>query len=60
MSEATVAERMTMYPEGPDGPEPLWLWLWLWLNEQGLPCDRPHGRTSSARPTTGVVSSWVR
>ncbi|CAM5310158.1 hypothetical protein SABIM44S_00154 [Streptomyces abikoensis] len=24
---------MTLYTEGPDGPEP----LWLWLNEQGLP-----------------------
>ncbi|MCX5309012.1 site-specific integrase [Streptomyces sp. NBC_00160] len=33
MADLTVAERMTLYTEGPQGPEP----LWLWLNEQGLP-----------------------
>ncbi|MBK3629278.1 site-specific integrase [Streptomyces sp. MBT49] len=33
LAEATVAERMTLYFEGPNGLEP----LWLWLNEQGLP-----------------------
>jgi site-specific recombinase XerD len=33
LTEATVAERMTLFTEGPEGPEP----LWLWLNEQGLP-----------------------
>lgn len=33
LNEATVAERMTLYTDGPEGPEP----LWLWLNEQGLP-----------------------
>ncbi|WP_275462294.1 integrase [Streptomyces noursei] len=33
LSDLTVAERMTLYTEGPHGPEP----LWLWLNEQGLP-----------------------
>jgi hypothetical protein len=37
LSEATVAERMTLYTEGPEGPEP----LWLWLNEQGLPLRPP-------------------
>ncbi|KAB2588384.1 integrase [Streptomyces arboris] len=33
LTEATVAERMLMFTEGPAGPEP----LWLWLNESGLP-----------------------
>ncbi|MGW2937919.1 site-specific integrase [Streptomyces sp. NPDC001156] len=33
LSEADVAERMTLFTEGPAGPEP----LWLWLNESGLP-----------------------
>ncbi|ONI49843.1 site-specific tyrosine recombinase XerC [Streptomyces sp. IB2014 011-1] len=33
LGEATVAERMTYFTEGPQGPEP----LWLWLNESGLP-----------------------
>jgi hypothetical protein len=29
----TVAERMTLFHDGPHGPEP----MWLWLNERGLP-----------------------
>ncbi|WP_326630432.1 site-specific integrase [Streptomyces sp. NBC_01761] len=33
LSEAHVSERMTLFVEGPSGPEP----LWLWLNESGLP-----------------------
>ncbi|MBT1183928.1 site-specific integrase [Streptomyces sp. CJ_13] len=33
LAEATVAERMSLFTEGPMGPEP----LWLWLNESGLP-----------------------
>ncbi|MFD8474891.1 tyrosine-type recombinase/integrase [Streptomyces globisporus] len=33
LTEATVDERMSLFTEGPDGPEP----LWLWLNESGLP-----------------------
>ncbi|MGW3823395.1 site-specific integrase [Streptomyces sp. NPDC005071] len=33
LSRMAVAERLTLFTEGPDGPEP----LWLWLNEQGLP-----------------------
>ncbi|WP_449475261.1 site-specific integrase [Streptomyces abikoensis] len=33
LTALTVERRMTLYTEGPDGPEP----LWLWLNEQGLP-----------------------
>ncbi|MFE9367872.1 tyrosine-type recombinase/integrase [Streptomyces sp. NPDC006978] len=33
LADLTVAERMTLYTEGPKGAEP----LWLWLNEQGLP-----------------------
>nr|WSZ20453.1 hypothetical protein OH837_47750 [Streptomyces canus] len=33
LAEATVAERMNLFTEGPAGPEP----LWLWLNESGLP-----------------------
>ncbi|MFD5720918.1 site-specific integrase [Streptomyces sp. NPDC127036] len=33
LSRATDLDRMTLYTEGPRGPEP----LWLWLNEQGLP-----------------------
>ncbi|MFD7550568.1 site-specific integrase [Streptomyces sp. NPDC059816] len=33
LAEATVRERMMLFAEGPEGPEP----LWLWLNESGLP-----------------------
>jgi site-specific recombinase XerD len=33
LTEATVEERMTLFMEGPAGPEP----LWLWLSESGLP-----------------------
>ncbi|QHA09632.1 tyrosine-type recombinase/integrase [Streptomyces broussonetiae] len=33
LGEATIAERMTYFTEGPLGPEP----LWLWLNESGTP-----------------------
>ncbi|MFF7019913.1 tyrosine-type recombinase/integrase [Streptomyces klenkii] len=33
LTDLTVEQRMTLYTEGPDGPEP----LWLWLNEQGMP-----------------------
>ncbi|MEU1090086.1 site-specific integrase [Streptomyces sp. NPDC005892] len=33
LAEATVDERMSLFIEGPAGPEP----LWLWLNEAGLP-----------------------
>ncbi|MGJ5828055.1 site-specific integrase [Streptomyces ossamyceticus] len=33
LNDATVEERMTLFTEGPAGPEP----LWLWLNESGLP-----------------------
>ncbi|WP_308406499.1 site-specific integrase [Streptomyces sp. AC602_WCS936] len=33
LAEATVGERMSLFLEGPAGPEP----LWLWLNECGLP-----------------------
>lgn len=33
LSDATVEERMTLFTEGPAGPEP----LWLWLSESGLP-----------------------
>ncbi|GLW47518.1 integrase [Streptomyces sp. NBRC 14336] len=33
----SVRERMMLFTEGPQGPEP----LWLWLNEQGMPF-RPH------------------
>jgi hypothetical protein len=33
LTEATVEERMLLFIDGPDGPEP----LWLWLNESGLP-----------------------
>ncbi|CAA0123170.1 Tyrosine recombinase XerC [Mycolicibacterium vanbaalenii] len=29
----TVSERMTLFHDGPHGPEP----MWLWLNERGLP-----------------------
>ncbi|MFE1895214.1 site-specific integrase [Streptomyces yangpuensis] len=49
LAEATVQERMSLFTEGPMGPEP----LWLWLNESGLPF-RPASwegvfRTASAR-----------
>ncbi len=37
LDSLTVAERMLLYTEGPNGPEP----LWLWLNERGLPFH-PH------------------
>ncbi|WP_141310723.1 hypothetical protein [Streptomyces spinoverrucosus] len=37
MNLLSVHERMLMFTEGPQGPEP----LWLWLNEQGMPF-RPH------------------
>jgi hypothetical protein len=33
LDDLTVAERMLLYVERADGPEP----LWLWLNERGLP-----------------------
>lgn len=33
LAEASVEERMSLFTEGPMGPEP----LWLWLNESGLP-----------------------
>lgn len=33
LAEATAKERMMLFVEGTDGPEP----LWLWLNESGLP-----------------------
>ncbi|MHA4815433.1 tyrosine-type recombinase/integrase [Streptomyces aculeolatus] len=33
LSEATAAERMSYFAEGPMGPEP----LWLWLTEAGMP-----------------------
>jgi site-specific recombinase XerD len=33
LSLLTVEERMLLFTEGPDGPEP----LWLWLNQQGMP-----------------------
>ncbi len=33
LSRLGVANRLLLFTEGPDGPEP----LWLWLNEQGLP-----------------------
>ncbi|MEW2068294.1 site-specific integrase [Streptomyces sp. NPDC007346] len=33
LTEATVEERMFLFIDGPEGPEP----LWLWLNESGLP-----------------------
>ncbi|MFF3343684.1 hypothetical protein [Streptomyces flavidovirens] len=33
LAEATVDERLSLFIEGPAGPEP----LWLWLNESGLP-----------------------
>ncbi|MEV3871600.1 site-specific integrase [Streptomyces sp. NPDC049906] len=33
LARLTWQERMLLFAEGPEGPEP----LWLWLNEQGLP-----------------------
>lgn len=59
LSDADVAERMMLFTEGPNGPEP----LWLWLNESGLPF-RPQSwenvfRTASQRCATvldGVVA----
>ncbi|MFC5724161.1 site-specific integrase [Streptomyces gamaensis] len=33
LNRLTWRERMLLFAEGPEGPEP----LWLWLNEQGLP-----------------------
>jgi site-specific recombinase XerD len=33
LTDAGVEERMRLFVEGPEGPEP----LWLWLNESGLP-----------------------
>lgn len=33
LERLTAADRIWMFTEGPDGPEP----LWLWLNEAGLP-----------------------
>lgn len=33
LADASVEERMTLFIEGPEGPEP----MWLWLNESGLP-----------------------
>lgn len=33
LAELTVNERMLLFTEGHNGPEP----LWLWLNERGLP-----------------------
>lgn len=37
LDELTWQERMLLFTEGPEGPEP----LWLWLNEQGMPFG-PH------------------
>ncbi|MET8629607.1 hypothetical protein ABZW30_38760 [Kitasatospora sp. NPDC004669] len=37
LDSLTWRERMLLFTEGPDGPEP----LWLWLNEAGLPLQ-PH------------------
>lgn len=37
LGKFTWQERMRLFTEGPDGPEP----LWLWLTEEGLPL-RPH------------------
>ncbi|WP_234382176.1 site-specific integrase [Streptomyces dysideae] len=37
LARLTWQERMLLFTEGPEGPEP----LWLWLNEQGLPFQ-PH------------------
>lgn len=33
LADASAGERMTLFTEGPAGPEP----LWLWLTEAGLP-----------------------
>jgi integrase len=33
LAQASVDERIILFTEGPDGPEP----LWLWLNESGFP-----------------------
>ncbi|MCX5310388.1 integrase [Streptomyces sp. NBC_00154] len=37
LNKLTWQERMLLFEEGPNGPEP----LWLWLNERGLPFQ-PH------------------
>ncbi|MCO1575531.1 hypothetical protein M8C13_07135 [Crossiella sp. SN42] len=37
LNRLTWQERMLLFTDGPDGPEP----LWLWLNEQGRPFQ-PH------------------
>ena len=54
LDRLTWQDRMLLYAEGPQGPEP----LWLWLNEAGLPLH-PHSweavfRTANLRCRTAL------
>lgn len=49
-------ERMLLFTEGADGPEP----LWLWLNEASLPFIRTPERRCSAPRTSAAALRWNR